>query len=34
MEYVRNRIAELTTINRMTLTSKLQGIGALDGTTG
>lgn len=39
MKYLRNRIAAfmslpLATIDRMTLTSKLQGIGTLEGTTG
>lgn len=39
LKYLRNRIAAfmslpLATIDRMTLTSKLQGIGALEGTTG
>ena len=38
LRYLRNRIAAfmslpLATIDRMALTSKLQGIGAMDGTT-
>lgn len=39
LKYLRNRIAAfmslpLASIDRMSLTSKLQGIGAMDGTTG